>query len=1122
MAIFKQAPAWVSETEDYTYYLSVNPTKDEVGLYKVFPEGEDEDENSIQKLNTLKDFRSISCLDYSKINTGMTCTGEKNGIVKVFNVFNNSINNNTYLDGSNNHINHFDKDSDSLTSEINDFILDSSLTQEIVVRAKQQRSITDVSFSDTGNLIAMGLEKHKHDYSLQIWDVNYQSTENNVVNTSFQYFPNESILSLKFIGDTNLLCSSLKFLREIDLRSPKPVFQIPISVIHSININPFNPLIFATRGDDGTSAIWDRRKLNFKKSTIPLLKFDKILPSATNTFGEDNTVESRNNTNRDTTTSKSAKVKKTSSSLFRWSALREEEFSTLHNGTFIKRWRLGYVPSTENATYESLFVSTVNDVFLPFDRVSAFDYIPRANNKTSYICMRQSGTVYRCSVDESCSFNTFNSLNDLMVVDFDKPDMTELRIGDYNEKKTLEQANSLKLNDISFDDLDNSDLVYSDRGSHIDAAGRRAHNRRKSSVVNKDGDESATSNVNSRKAEEQDYFADSAESDVDYVLTRDDLYLVSAETLLTNDISMLIRERAILGYGLDPMKSVLLIDNMKSLQNNAYIRNTWRWLAIAKNSVDDETIISQKLDLGYEGVLGIWNGLDGLSKQNRCKHNVTLTEKELNIELEKIIKKRRKNGRGVSEDVISYALKSSAKAVQRKLCLIVSGWDLSESEIEEKYVNLVKANQYEKAAGWAVFFGDIPKAIEILSNAKRERLRLIATAVAGYLAYKDDIANNTWREQCRKMASELDDPYLRAIFAYIADNDWWDILYDSSISLRERLGVALRFLSDRDLSMFLNKIASTVISNGELEGLILTGLTPSGIDLLQSYVDKTSDVQTAALISVYGSPRYFYDPRADKWVQIYKDMLNSWELFTIRSKFDILRTKLSRTRNGEITTKMFPRQLYIQCFNCKHNINKPRNKVGTVAKKKRNGDDSVKNASIIDATASATASAQLTSSCSSSALTIAAAIPNNATTAATLSTSHSSSLASSSSSSSSSSSTVAGTGVTSVADLERIPQKYSCSHCGAPFPRCAICLLPLGTSNLPIVIEGSVDTCKMKPTSFNDGNRADLDERRRLKLNEWFSFCLSCNHGMHAGHAEEWFERHYICPVPGCSCQCNK
>jgi hypothetical protein len=36
-----------------------------------------------------------------------------------------------------------------------------------------------------------------------------------------------------------------------------------------------------------------------------------------------------------------------------------------------------------------------------------------------------------------------------------------------------------------------------------------------------------------------------------------------------------------------------------------------------------------------------------------------------------------------------------------------------------------------------------------------------------------------------------------------------------------------------------------------------------------------------------------------------------------------------------------------------------------------------------------------------------------------------------------------------------------------------------------------------------------------------FNFCLNCNHGMHAGHAKDWFSRHKVCPVPDCECNCK-
>lgn len=296
----------------------------------------------------------------------------------------------------------------------------------------------------------------------------------------------------------------------------------------------------------------------------------------------------------------------------------------------------------------------------------------------------------------------------------------------------------------------------------------------------------------------------SMEDDGDYLSDSEDVkeFYIEAEKLLQNDISFIMRKRASLGYGLDPMKTVEMMDKSDNFNNNIYIRNTWRWMAIAKASIADGTMVSGDLDLGYEGVLGIWNGLEGLSNQNRYRSGGMLTEKQLNKELEKIIKMRSKSKNKIGNVSSLNSEMSSKKAIQRRLCMIISGWDLSPSDYEEKYKSLIAQNHYEKAAAWAVFFGDVQKAISILGSANKERLRLIAAAIAGYQAYSEKPGDNAWRQQCRKMAAELDDPYLRVIFAFIADNDWWDILYESAISLRERLGVALRFLNDTDLTRF--------------------------------------------------------------------------------------------------------------------------------------------------------------------------------------------------------------------------------------------------------------------------------------------------------------------------------
>lgn len=1004
MGLIKKVTTW--SHDGLIDYLSVNPTRDEVTHFKVDPDMEEED--SIMRLRTAQDFGSITCLDYSDQENGLVAVGEKSGFVRLFNIILRD------------------------NPELEPF--------DMKVRTKQQRCINTLAINANG-LVSMGLDRNRNDPSLQIWDINYQSRDSTIVNPTFSYCVNESIVSSKFLDDTGLIVASTKFIKEIDLRSPNPVCQHPTRLSYDVKLNPFNNWEFSSYGDDGTLAIWDRRKLISSANSTglnvaePLLTFDKLLGAG-------------------------AASRKYMNSCFRWSSDRNREFSTLHRGDTIKRWWLGScgIKLEDDDEVEDLFVSTVHDISTTFDRVVTFDYIPQSRHKVSLLCMRQSGTVYRMPVIQSYSTTNFSNDNSLLLSNCEIPEITEYKVSQTEEKSTFEKK---ALRNLCFEDLDISDDFSKDAAHESDT---------------------------------EENSSDSLTNDDKESIYQDGSW--RPEKLLQKDISVIMKMRAMLGYGLDPVATVAMIDGSKTLQNNAYIRNTWRWIAIAKASVDDGTMVSGDVDLGYEGVIGIWNGLKGISNQDRCREGIKLNEEQLDKEMEKIIRLRRKRKSSSGDMVPKTLIPESPKMVQRKLCLILSGWDLSPADFEEKYQTIIKTGSYEKAAAWAVFFGDIPKAVEILGSAKKERLRLIATAIAGYMAYKDQPGNNSWRQQCRKMSAELEDPYLRVIFAFIADNDWWDILYEPAISLRERLGVALRFLNDRDLTKFLERTSATVIENGELEGLILTGITPSGIDLLQSYVNKTSDVQSAALISIFASPRYFKDKRVDEWVQTYRSMLNSWELFTVRAKFDCLRAKLSRTRSGQLTADIKPRQMYMQCLNCKKNISTSSANSGTLS-----GTTSSGNMNDFSPGSGSHGGLQRPNNMFQSGKKYGVAATNT--------------------------------------PLVQQRRKNACPHCGTPFPRCVICLLPLGTTGLPFVINGVQSNSEREQieeeTSPKNSINKSLNEisqelnadsktyqRKKERLNEWFSFCLSCNHGMHAGHAEEWFERHNICPAPGCVCQCNK
>lgn len=71
------------------------------------------------------------------------------------------------------------------------------------------------------------------------------------------------------------------------------------------------------------------------------------------------------------------------------------------------------------------------------------------------------------------------------------------------------------------------------------------------------------------------------------------------------------------------------------------------------------------------------------------------------------------------------------------------------------------------------------------------------------------------------------------------------------ISLHDRVAFAVRYLDGPSLGPFLRTITAECIEGGRIDGLLLTGLSPSGSRLVQRYLDASGDVQTAAIVGCY-------------------------------------------------------------------------------------------------------------------------------------------------------------------------------------------------------------------------------------------------------------------------------
>lgn len=869
---------------------------------------------------------------------------------------------------------------------VNIFNLKKTDIPALKLKPKQSRTCNSVAFNTQG-LVAAGLDKVRNDNGLVIWNVEHYSSATSPAPDGLgknmspmeSHLPNESVSSVSFLprNPSVLLSGSYKFIREFDLRSPTPTFQCVTKCSQGITVNPFNDNYFASYADSSVS-LWDRRMMRSGGSnTEPILYMPRL-------FGE-------------------ASRKGLSNSCFRFSLSGSGEFAVLYEGDLIRRWQLGSVPpmpervaklpsrpqnqdNSEGRSHSYItksgtcFVSGVLDHKTVYDKVASFDYTHDVSNPKSinFMCVRQSGQVFRMNVIESPDSTSFDPYNNLAIVD---PERVSI-------------ATSTPHPSAHFHRPSVQESIKSDK-----PRSRRKHSDAISSLDD---------------YEEEEGFEDESVADGEYTHSLEGI--LDFKSVLNGDISCVMRRRAENGYSLD---SAANIDILQKESDDNYLRYAWQWLLYAQRAESRGDMRKGELDLGFEGVLGIWEGCSDLRLQSRStsNNNKSVTNKAFNETVHGIIKS--------SKSVyISPAVTGGENENRRRLCLLVAGWNFGLDGLNSRIEELEEKGQYEKAAGWAVFHGDVERAVTALANSNRQRLKLMSTAVAGYLAYRNTEVNSPWREQCRRLASDLSNPYLRAIFAFISDGSWMDVLDEGSLPLVERLGIALRFLPDDELSSYLNRVSERVVNSGDLEGITLTGITPRVVKLLQCYIDKTSDVQTPSLISCFGSPRYFEDTKVSHWIEEYRLLLNRWKMFSQRAKFDVGRTKLSKNYAGTSTIKPPPKQVYVRCNHCKKviggipkpNLNPINNKSGAPPKE------------------------------------------------------------------------VIG----------------KCQSCNNPLTRCAVCLLPLG-STLPTV----------KPKAESAANNLSR------QFEQWPTFCLSCNHGLHAGHAREWFSKHDVCPVPTCNCMCD-
>ncbi|KAI9849472.1 MAG: hypothetical protein M1837_004092 [Sclerophora amabilis] len=355
--------------------------------------------------------------------------------------------------------------------------------------------------------------------------------------------------------------------------------------------------------------------------------------------------------------------------------------------------------------------------------------------------------------------------------------------------------------------------------------------------------------------------------------------------------------------------------NIKILSDDPWLQNLWEWVERAEKAAKQDGMVYGHLDLSLLGVHSIWTRDLGRHTKSRLRGDTNelpnLTEFKNAVSA---INRRNKRPK--------YDGVDTSFPEQRQLCLAICGWAKPREELEIELRSIALDESKTKAAGWAMF-NDMPRQATQLVMRGDENEKLVAMALAGF--YKqvgisksaDDVA---WMDLCEEIRVSAKDPWSRAILALVTTEDWHAVLAETSLPLRDRIGVALRYLNDKELTSFLNKATKECVEYGDIEGICLTGITNKAMELFENYIMRTNDLSTAVLVMSIGCPVYVKDIRFWKWKRLYQTILNAARLHIHRCNFEMQHIQKGLTWDGRNLIQPPLRQISLRCNYCDRKI----------------------------------------------------------------------------------------------------------------------------------------------------------------------------------------------------------
>lgn len=752
---------------------------------------------------------------------------------------------------------------------------DSVFTQSFPI--KHQRKCNSIAFS-TNNLLATGLDRVRNDFCMNIYDLN-------VTSSTTQQEPykklasSEAISSIKFFpGHPQTLVAgvSRQCIRIYDLRDSAPVSsaQYGTRQVHNLAIDPLdeNYIISAGPSGDATVSVWDRRFASRPGPTTPSGEAPagavlELRPAVENAQGAAIWGLRFSGSKRGCfgALSSTGELKIIEVAQF------ESKDPTSGSSGSSSRYQ-HYTRYTHNLTYPWYDPANGNEESV---RAMAFDFMPQGSpiGNHSTITLQPNREVKVLKIPTQAPSIHLTALDEIYrdhtaIAEPSPPDgpiaedLARLQNRIVDERRPS-VGGPFKSNTVGplarFDKLSMENFAHKAPERVKPTTSRERHEE----LLNL-GFPNAGMDIN--------------------------------DTLKTLGVA---KRRAKEGYCLECRK------NKQIVANDPWLVGLWELVQRLDDLAKDNGMVADGVDLSYLGVAYIWeNSLGGKQNGYRLINRPSVSAPDFRNVIREIVQEK---------EYPPFQGVKTQRPEHRQLCLAICGWTFSAQRIRENCKALIEQGEYYKAIVLAVFKGHKDIALDFLKQLVRQRL-LQNIGLGAVIAC--DTVNKDQRELCEWMAEETDDPYLKALLQYFCSGNWEMVTKIEELSLVDRVGVALKYLDDDQLTQFIKLVSHGARLYGDIEGIVFTGLGERAMDLFEYYIAKFGDVQTAVVVMARTNPLYVTDPRWDYWKDTYFMQMQTWRCFIERTRFIVSHNKVATTRDGICLNKPFPRQITIRCMHC--------------------------------------------------------------------------------------------------------------------------------------------------------------------------------------------------------------